>query len=265
MIIIIMTITMISNLLVIGIVGLFFLCWGSFLNVVAYRLIANKSLGGRSSCPHCNHTLAWYHLIPVASWLWLRGRCGFCHHPISWLYPVIELLTAVTGTALFMTYESTVFFAYSICASALIVTIRTDIEHLLIARIMSIGLIPAALAFQLLGFLPLSFFASLMGAAVGYASLWTLKTLFWHVRKQEGIGVGDLELLAGIGSFVGPLGVLLTLLISSITGTLIGALFLLMRGKMELMELKLPFGALMALAAISYLLFQNQILELLFY
>ncbi len=245
--------------------GLIFLCWGSFLNVVACRLLVQQSLLGRSQCPACHHTLPWYHLIPVGSWVALRGRCGFCQQPISWLYPAIELLTALSLTALFLTHDLYTFFAYFTCTSALIVTIRTDSEHLLIMRIMSIGLIPLALIFQLLGWLPLSLFESLMGTAVGYGALWTLKTLFWHLRKQEGIGEGDLELLAGIGSFVGPLGILVTLLISSVTGSLVGGLFLLFsKGSAQIRQLKLPFGALMALAAIAYLVFEQQILELLF-
>lgn len=130
---------------------------------------------------------------------------------------------------------------------------------------MSIGLIPLALIFQLLGWLPLSLFESVMGAAVGYGALWTLKTVFWHLRKQEGIGEGDLELLAGIGSFVGPLGILITLLISSVTGSLVGGLFLLFsKGSAQLRQLKLPFGALMALAAITYSLTEQSILTFLF-
>lgn len=245
--------------------GLIFLCWGSFLNVVACRLLVQQSLLGRSQCPGCHHTLSWYHLIPVGSWLALRGRCAFCQQPISWLYPAIELLTALSLTALFLTRDLYSFFAYFTLTSALIVTIRTDSEHLLIMRIMSIGLIPLALLFQLLGWLPLSLFESVMGAAIGYGALWTLKTLFWHLRKQEGIGEGDLELLAGIGSFVGPLGILVTLLISSVTGSLVGGFFLLLsKGSTQLRQLKLPFGALMALAAIAYLIFEQQILELLF-
>lgn len=253
----------ILNTLVLLSLSLIFLCWGSFLNVVACRLIENRSLLGRSQCPHCNHTLPWYYLIPVGSWIWLRGRCGFCKQPISWLYPAIELLTAVTCTTLFITYNTATFFSYFIFASALIVTVRTDIEHLLIARVMSLGLIPAAVAFQLLGMLPISFFESLMGIAVGYGSLWTIKTIFWQLRKQEGIGDGDLELLAGIGSFVGPIGVLLTLLLSSVTGSMVGGIFLAVRPQ-ALDQLKIPFGALMALAAIAYIVFEQQLLSLFF-
>jgi leader peptidase (prepilin peptidase) / N-methyltransferase len=258
-----MIMTVISVLTLV-LLGLFFLCWGSFLNVVACRLIASKSLLGRSQCPHCHTTLRWYQLIPVFSWFVLKGRCGFCSKPISWLYPAIELLTAIALTALFVTYDLTTFFAYFVFVSALIVTVRTDSEHLLIARIMSIGLIPAALAFQMLGILPLSFFEMAMGAVLGYGSLWTLKTIFWHIRKQEGIGGGDLELLAGIGSFVGPMGVLMTLLLGSILGSAVGGLALLTRPQ-TVGKLKLPFGAFMALAAITYLIFQQQLLELLFF
>ena len=251
------------NTLVFASLGLLFLCWGSFLNVIAYRLIENKSLLGRSQCPSCRHTLPWYYLIPVGSWIWLRRHCGFCKQPISWLYPAIELLTAVACTALFLTYDIRTFFAYFIFTSALIVTVRTDIEYLLIARIMSLGLIPAALALQLLGILPLSFFESITGIVVGYGSLWTMKTIFWQLRKQEGIGDGDLELLAGIGSFIGPVGVLLTLLLGSVTGSIFGGIFLAIRPQ-ALDQLKIPFGALMAIAAIAYLVFEQQLLYLFF-
>jgi prepilin signal peptidase PulO-like enzyme (type II secretory pathway) len=110
------------------------LCWGSFLNVVAYRILHKKSIvKPRSQCPHCNHSLAWLDLIPVLSWVYLKGRCRYCGQPISTLYPFIEILTTLVMTLLVIMAPTRYVPAYFILFSALIVTIRSDIETMLIS------------------------------------------------------------------------------------------------------------------------------------
>ncbi len=111
-----------------------FVCWGSFLNVVAYRLIrAEDIISKRSSCTRCQHPIAWYDLIPILSWFILRGRCRNCHSPISLLYPLIEAITAVTLLWAWFVYDLPAFSIYFIYISALIVSIRTDLEEMVIS------------------------------------------------------------------------------------------------------------------------------------
>jgi leader peptidase (prepilin peptidase)/N-methyltransferase len=143
-----------------------------------------------------------------------------------------------------------------------LVCIRTDIEEMLLLSLFTVGLIPLGLLASALGYLPISFFESFCGVIVGGGILWLTRTIFWLIRKQEGLGWGDIELLAGIGSFVGPVGVLLTLLIGSISGSLIGLIILAWSKKDS--PLKIPFGAFLAGSAIIYLIWAQELVSLLY-
>jgi len=237
-----------------------FLCWGSFLNVLALRLLHNQSLIKRSSCPHCQQQLAWHHLIPLISWCILKGKCAFCKHLISWTYPAMELLTAGILTMLWYTASSISFPAYFIFCSALIITIRTDLEYLLILSATTVGMIPIGLIASYCNLLPISITQSILGAIIGFGMLWVTRTVFWHIRKQEGLGWGDVELLGAIGSFLGPSGTLTTLLAGSISGIIIAILLLVTKRAHR--QLQIPFGALLAFAAIGYILGSHWILSL---
>jgi len=239
----------------------FFLCWGSFLNVVACRLLTSQSLLHRSSCPSCRQQLAWYHLIPLVSWFFLRGRCAFCKTAISGYYPAIEVLTTLIFAALFATTPVLYLPAYFLFASALIVNMRTDSEHMLLLTPCTLGLIPFGLLAAATGFLPISFVESFFGVLLGGGILWLTRWIFWQLRGIEGMGWGDIELLAGIGSFVGPRGVVLTLLLGSISGSLIG--LLIMATTKKAAQLKLPFGAFLSAGALIYCLFGTQLINLL--
>jgi leader peptidase (prepilin peptidase)/N-methyltransferase len=239
-----------------------FLCWGSFLNVVGYRLIQSESLWSRSRCIHCKHTLAWYDLMPLVSYLFLRGKCRSCTRSISLLYPLIELLTALTLLAGYYLIDPDYYLAYFILFSALIVTIRTDLESMLISRWVTIVLIPLGILFSLTDHTPIMPLNSIMGAAVGYISLWLIGTIFYAITKKEGIGQGDFDLLALVGSFTGLLGVWGTLLLGSVLGTIGGTLYLLLTGSLR-RHAKVPFGPFLALGAILYVCFHERIIELL--
>jgi leader peptidase (prepilin peptidase)/N-methyltransferase len=238
-----------------------FLCWGSFLNVVAHRLLCDESLLIRSRCPACKQQLAWYHLFPVLSWFFLRGHCAFCAVPITFLYPFIELLTALSLTTLWRTVPAHYFLPYFLLFSALLVCIRTDLEHMLLLTYCTLGLIPVGIVASACGLLPLSVISSIAGALVGGGLLWLVRFLFWKIKKQEGMGWGDIELLAGIGSFVGPLGVLIVLLIGSLSGSVIGLCALGVQKNKG--QLALPFGAFLALGAMVYVLASKHVLTIL--
>lgn len=211
----------------------------------------------RSACPLCGTTLAWYDLIPVFSWIFLRGSCRYCKGPISFLYPFIELLTVFVLSALYYTVPEQFFFAYFVFFSALIVTIRSDLETMLISRFMTIYLIPVGVFLSAINFLPLTAIDSILGALLGYGFLFMVSRFFFMITKKEGIGQGDLELLAFIGSFTGVSGCWISLTIGSVLGSCIGVSYALIARTG--FSVKIPFGPFLAAGAILYVLFQEVI------
>lgn len=236
------------------------LCWGSFLNVIAYRLVHQVNFWRmRSFCPSCNQTIAWYDNIPLLSWILLRGKCRTCHAAISILYPFVEAITAILLPLLAATVAPAYFLAYFTLFSALIITIRTDLETMLISRFVTFALIPAGIISSWLGLLPISVLESVMGAIFGYAILWLIATIYFLFTKKRGMGQGDMELLALIGSFTGPLGCWITLLLGSIMGSIIGIIVLIKKGSRMI-----PFGPFLAYGAIIYVLTGSFFIRILF-
>lgn len=233
----------------------FFLCWGSLLNVIGHRIVSTPmNLCKRSRCPVCLKTIRWYDLIPFFSWIFLQQQCRFCNSPISWLYPFIEVASGLIFLALLLMVSPLYIPAYFIFFSALIVTIRSDIEYMLISRYATTGLIPIGMFASLYGFLPISFIDSFLGACVGYFFLYIVALLFKKITGMHGLGQGDLDLLAFIGSFCGIIGCWATILVGSIAGSLWGIIYLTINHQTE--PFKLPFGPFLAMGAIAFVLFQ---------
>lgn len=239
--------------------------WGSFLNVVAYRSIHGMSvIVPRSHCPKCNHILAWYDLVPVFSWLLLRGSCRYCHATISPLYPFIELLTALLALLLYYADIDPFFYASYFCFfSALIISIRTDLEYMLISRFFSLYMIPVGIILSAYHALPISPIESFFGASFGYAVLYITAFIFRCITHKDGLGEGDSELLAMIGSFTGIIGAWFALSAGSIIGSLIIAVYLFITKKGP--NTKTPFGPFLVLGAILYVLYYQSILTLCMY
>lgn len=237
---------------------LFGLMWGSFLNVIACRLITSQSIiFPRSHCPSCLATIAWYDLIPVLSWLRLRAKCRSCNESISAFYPFIEILS---GFCFFMIYTKTDYpIAYAVFFSALLVSIRTDLEHMLISRLATIGMIPFAYFFAAIGLLPIALWQSLVGSVIGYLILYLIATIFYGITKKHGLGEGDFDLLAMIGAFIGLDGICITLSIGSWVGLIVGLGYILFAGKH--FRIKIPFGPFLALGAMSYVFLQKPIMD----
>lgn len=273
------------------IVVLFGLCWGSFLNVVAYRcLYGQPFLKQRSYCPLCKATLAWYDTIPVLSWFLLRGKCRSCRKPISWLYPFIEVITAFVVWCIFFRLPVNEFaliefdffnqpflgvlqslpielikyqIALGVFFSALIVAVRTDLEAMVIPQLFSIWLVPIWIICAVFGIIPLSWQLSVTGACVGYGVLWLVAKIFWYATGRDGMGVGDMELLAMIGSFAGPSGAWISLMIGSIVGTLLAGIYLLVTGKEK--ATRIPFGPFLVFGALLYVLYGSCFLDVMFF
>ncbi len=255
------------------------LCWGSFLNVVGFRFLQGTSpIGGRSKCPSCSKTIAWYDLIPLLSWIALRGKCRRCSASISYLYPLIEGVTALVFLALAYSlfpeafavpgvvpmadsHRLLTFVVHALYFSALIVALRTDLEAMVIFTATTLWLIPVMLAFSVLGHTAATLPMGIVGALVGYALPWVIGIFFFKASGKKGIGEGDFELLAFIGSFQGPLAVWFTLTIAALVGLVVGAIFLYITGKGK--EARIPFGPFLVVGAIVSFFFHSELSSLL--
>jgi len=233
------------------------LCWGSFCNVLAYRMLHGYEwVYKRSFCPSCKKTIAIYDLIPVISWGILRGRCRMCGHSISWLYPFIEMLAGILAVSLWWYIPHHYGVAYVVFFTGLLVTIRTDLEAMLIFRAVTIGLLPIAYGASYLGYLPITLVESVIASVGAFGFLWLIRFLFWHSRRVEGLGRGDLDLIALIGSFVGILGVWGSLLVGSVIGFVGSLVYALVTRNgysvKGIRDLKVPFAPFLAFGAIIY-------------
>lgn len=235
----------------------FSLMWGSFLNVVAYRLMVGQSIiTPRSHCISCKQTIAWYDNIPVISWIILRGKCRSCTASISWLYPCIEL-SALTIFALSQYISHLYFLGYFILFSALIVTIRTDLEYMLIIPEICLYPIPLAWILSYNGLLQIDLSQSIIGTIIGYGLLWSIARLYYLVTKKQGLGEGDFDLMALIGAFTGVEGVFSALFLASWTGTIVGTIYLLLYKQSK--ECRIPFAPFLSFGAIIYVFLQKSI------
>ena len=239
---------------------LFGLCIGSFLNVCIYRLPASKSISHpRSSCTNCNELIPFYDNIPVVSYLLLRGRCRFCSEPISLRYPIIELLTGLFALITFFKYgislEALIYFVY---IAALLVITFIDIDHQIIPDVISLPGIPIFFIASF-GLPQITYLDSLIGILAGGGSLFLVAWTYSMITKKEGMGGGDIKLLAMIGAVIGWQGVLFTIFVASAVGTISGMLVMLKSRKG--MKLKIPFGPFLAIGGIAYIFFGPQLVK----
>lgn len=240
------------------------LCWGSFLNVIACRIAYDKPFfTKRSYCFSCKNTIAFYDNIPIISWLLLGGSCRTCKAPITWIYPFIETTTAILMTTLILRYvdlkDITIInpaslLTYIIFLSALIIATATDLHAMVIPQLVSVWLIPVGIIATLASFTSITIIESLIGIILGYGLLWGIAWLFKKCTSQDGIGEGDMELLAMIGSFIGFKGVWFSVMSGSIIGLITGSLYLCLAGKHS--KTPIPFGPSLALGAVIFLFFE---------
>jgi leader peptidase (prepilin peptidase)/N-methyltransferase len=236
------------------------MCIGSFLNVCIYRLPAGKSIvRPASACPACGTSIRWYDNIPLVSYIILRGRCRGCNTPISIRYPIVELLCGLFAMAIAMQYgHGLPALIYFILTAALLVITFIDIDHRIIPDIISLPGIP--LGFLSSFVLPqLKWSDSLIGIAAGGGTLLAVAWGYQLITGKDGMGGGDIKLLAMIGAFLGWQGVLFTIMASSLIGTAVGIVAMLRAGKD--MKMAMPFGPFLAMGAIIYLFWGPRLVE----
>jgi len=230
---------------------------GSFLNVCISRLPKEESIiWPGSHCPYCKKPIRFYDNIPLVSYVLLTGKCRNCKKPISIQYFLIEGITALSSLFLFMKFgPSLSYLFYFAFVAALIVITVIDLYHQIIPDVISLPGIGVGLIASLI--LPqITFLNSLFGVLLGGGSLFLVATCYEWLFKREGMGGGDVKLLAMIGAFLGWKAVILTILLSSLIGSITGILIMVVKGKD--FKYAIPFGPFLSLgAAISLFYGQN--------
>lgn len=232
---------------------------GSFLNVCIYRLPARESLAQPGSrCPQCQTAIAWHDNVPILSYLWLRGRCRRCRAPIAWRYPLVEALNAAGYGFIAWRFGGTATACvYALLFSVLLVVTFIDLDHMIVPdRItlpgMALGLVVGT------ALLP-QWWDSIGGLALGGGMLYGMAWISPYLFGKEGMGGGDIKLLAMIGAFLGWQQVLLTLIVGGLVGAGVGAA--LIGARIMTRGAYIPFGPFLSLGAVVAMLYGTEILD----
>ncbi len=232
---------------------------GSFLNVCIYRLPRHESLlFPASHCPSCDRSLSWFENLPLVSWLVLRGRCRTCRTWIGVQYPLVEAITGAIFVSAFFIYGWTPLLAARLLfACAMIVLFVIDLHHRILPNVITLpGIV---IGFVLSCFLPPGWRASLIGLIAGGGVLFAIGEAYYRTRGYEGLGMGDVKMLAMIGAFLGWPLMLVTLVLASFAGSAVGiGLLVSRRGDMKA---ALPFGTFLAVGALVAAVAGNSFLD----
>jgi leader peptidase (prepilin peptidase)/N-methyltransferase len=224
------------------------LMFGSFLNVCIYRLPRAESLAFPAShCPACGRPLSWFENVPVFGYLWLRGRCRTCRAAIGPMYPIVEIATAILFVAAYKYFGLSLLMVSRLgFACAMLVLFVIDLQHRILPNVITLpGIV---IGFILSVATEPGWVASLIGLLAGGGVLLLIAEAYYRIRKEEGLGMGDVKMLAMIGAFLGWKLMLLTLVLASFAGSVIGvAMMAFGRGGMKY---ALPFGTFLAIAAV---------------
>jgi leader peptidase (prepilin peptidase) / N-methyltransferase len=228
---------------------------GSFLNVCIYRWPEEQSvISPPSRCPACDTPLGWRDNIPIFGWLFLRGRCRYCGIGVSAQYPIIELATALVWVAAFARFGPEVEALRTATFLTILLGIAmTDARAMVIPdQFTLIGAVMGlVLSFAPGGIEPASAF---IGAGAGYLLLWGVKLMAEKALRKPALGIGDIHMMLMVGAFTGLAGMLLTLMLGSLLGVLIGVPLSALRGRLTALGTYLPLGTFLAMgAAIAYL------------
>ncbi len=221
---------------------------GSFLNVCIYRVPLGKSIVfPASACESCRRELSWYENLPIISWVVLGAKCRTCKAPLSAVHPVVEALTALMfGAAAWYYGPSLLLVSRLVFGCMLIVLFAIDFEHHLLPNVITLPGIAVGIAFSLVTGEP-GLVASLIGAVVGGGSLWLIAEAYYRIRHEDGLGMGDVKMLAMIGAFLGWQLTIMTLVMGSLAGSVVGLVIIALR-KGD-MKYALPFGTFLAMGA----------------
>ncbi len=233
---------------------------GSFLNVCIHRIPLKKSIiYPSSSCPECGEKIRFFDNIPLISYIVLRGRCRYCSKPIPIRYPLVELMMGLLSVALFLRYGvGHQYFLFLIFSASLLVISFIDLQHRIIPDVISI---PGVLLGLAISFIPgdITWYDSLIGIVGGGGILYLVAVVFERLTGKEGMGGGDIKLLAMIGAWMGWRPLPFIILISSLTGAIVGGGSLLI--SRQGIRTKIPYGPFLSLGALFYLFFGREFIS----
>ena len=246
--------------------ALFGLIIGSFLNVCIHRMPRDESVVWPGSrCPVCRHAIAPFDNIPVLSWFLLGGCCRHCFTRIHWRYPLVEASTGALFALAILTWGPTpAAIKYMIFSALCLGMLFTDLETRLLPDEFTLGGLAAGLIFSVL--VPqqntfLAFFAPTLpapllsmvdaaaGAAFGSGSFWLVAEAYARIRGREGLGFGDVKMVAMLGAFLGVTGAMAAILVGCVAGSVIGLVWIWYR-KQPASQYELPFGSFLAAAGL---------------
>ena len=255
---------------------------GSFLNVCISRIPLEESvIKPRSRCPQCKKPIGNLDNIPILSWVLLGGRCRNCKKKISMRYPLIEALTALVGALLYLKFDLGIeWVVYFLFCAALIALAFIDADHRILPDVITLNGLWIGIAISFFLWIPgpliarllqgigvsspgprlISIVSSLIGAAVGGGLLWGVREAYFRVRGVEGMGFGDVKMMAMVGAFIGTALTLFTILVGSVLGSVIGIVVMRFAGKDRNYEL--PFGTFLSLGAILAVLYGDDLIRL---
>ncbi|MFO1520265.1 MAG: prepilin peptidase [bacterium] len=244
--------------------------WGSFLNVCIVRIPKKESIvHPRSHCPHCGRLVRAYDNIPILSFILLKGRCRDCRESISWQYPSVEFLTGLLAVACLWKFSpvsvAVLWFFTFICP--LIVVSFIDLKHWIIPNVISLPFIPVGVLVRLglahfhsPGALLLD---SFLGIVLGGGLLAFVGKIYEWIRKEEGIGMGDVKLAAMIGAFLGWKAILIVFVLSSFIGSVVGIFAMLFGGRG--LRSQIPYGPFLSLGSLLQLFYGPSLLRAYFH
>ncbi len=237
---------------------------GSFLNVLIYRIPEGQSIIFPSSrCPKCSHSIRFYDNIPIISYLVLRGMCRDCHEKISLRYPFVEAITALLSLLLFWEFGLSTKYLFSfIFTCALIVITFIDLDHQIIPDVITLPGIPVFFLTAIF-FMGVPVLESLLGILIGGGCLFAIAFTYELITKREGMGGGDVKLLAMLGAFLGWKSLFFILFVSSLLGAVVGISMMIAKGKD--MKYAVPFGPFLSIAAVAYLFVGIDIMNFLYF
>jgi leader peptidase (prepilin peptidase)/N-methyltransferase len=222
---------------------------GSFLNVCIHRVPRGESIvSPPSHCPACGQPIRWYDNLPIVGYVMLRGRCRVCREPFSVAYPAVELATgALFALHLWWYGWQPLLGVRLLLACVMVVLFVVDLRHRILPNVITLPGIAIGFACALVW--PPGWLSSIAGILLGGGVLFGIGELYYRLRREEGLGMGDVKMLAMIGAFLGWQQTLVTLVLSSFLGSLIG-LGLIASGR-GTMKYALPFGSFLAIGAIA--------------
>ncbi|MFH0821320.1 MAG: prepilin peptidase [Pseudomonadota bacterium] len=238
---------------------------GSFVNVLIYRLPRDESIVWPGSrCPACAHPIRSRDNIPILGYLLLGGKCRDCGSSISPRYPVMELITACLSAALFLRFGLTPGWAvFLVFTGMLLAACCIDLDLMIIPDAISLNGIPIGIVAALAGFIPgLDWTHSLLGTFLGGLVLYIPAVVYEKLRGIEGLGGGDIKLLAMIGAFLGPAGVVFVMGVSSLVGSVVGLADVFLKRADS--TTPVPFGPFLSGAAVLYLFVGPELVEYFF-